>query len=213
MSNSIFKPKIRKYIPSIISFGMITLYSIPASAAQLIEPFELFNIDFDNSSEINPPPSPFNNQGNPNSSNFNSGGGSGGSGNSGGGSSSPFVSSQSSPDSSNNNSSDGTEINDIIPSGFNEDFADLIPQDSQIIDLMTVTSMLQPNGNNLDGILDNLGTNNPDTDNPSTNNSDADDLGTVTPTSTPIPEPTSVTALAMIGLVGVLVKQNRSDRS
>lgn len=222
MSKSILNSKIRKSIPSIISFGVITLYSFPASAAQLIEPFELFNIDSNavdpsKITSMNSSIAPSDNQGN--SSSPNGGGGGGGSRRR---SSSPFVSSQSLLDSSDDNSSDGTDINNIIPSGFNENFADLIPQDSQINDLTPVTSIPQPNGNNPEGTSDNPTTENPDgddpsiddpdDDNPKTDNPDKDDPTTEPPAATPIPEPTSVIALAIIGLVGVLAKPNRGDR-
>ncbi|ACB52500.1 hypothetical protein cce_3152 [Crocosphaera subtropica ATCC 51142] len=195
MSKKILIKKNYKSIPSILSFAAIVLASNPASAELLIEPFELLNIKTDANepseiSSIDPSASPFVNGGNLNSSNSNNNG-----------LFSPFASSSTAGRSSNSNSNNGdgdanddsnsngnnsgTETNDIISSDFSD----------SPTDLMTVASMLQPNGNNPDG---------PNTDNPG-----GDDPGTPTPDPTPIPESTSVTALAIIGLVGLLTKRNQ----
>ena len=210
MHNPKTNPERCKSIPSLIAFGVVIFSSMPASAQLLHNPFDSSNIDANASdssgvTSMSFPSSPFSDGGNPNSSSSNNNNGGGG-----GGSLSSFIGSQGSRNSSGNSSrntddnsdsdSNGTETNDINSLVSDDSPINSILKDSE--DLLALASAIQGTSN---------GTDSSGSGSSGGSGSGGDENITATPTS--IPEPTSVTALAMIGLAGILAKRNNDHSS
>ena len=208
--------KIRVLIPSLLSFGAIVLTAMPASAAQLLKPYNSINTEANATdpsamTSMNPPSPSSSNGGSPNSPGSGSGGGGGGGG--GGGSSSSSGSSEGSSDASDGN--DGT-----VSSGSGS----LADPMGEFDNFLPLASMLQPNESIPSGTSGGSGTGGSSTGGSSTggsgtggsgtDNTGDDDTGIdVITTATPISEPTSVTALAILGLIGVIAKQRQDNCS
>lgn len=232
--------KIRALIPSLISFGAIVLTAMPASAnPEVLKPYDSTNTkanatDPSAMTSMNSPSPSSSNGGSPNSPGSGSGGGGGG----GGGSSSSSGSSDGSSDASDG--SDGTVSSGsgslADPMGEFDNFLPLASMLQPNESIPSGTSGGSGTGNSGTGNsgIGGSGTGNSGTGGSGTggsgtgvsgtggsgtggsgtDNPGGDDTGIdVITTATAIPEPTSVTALAILGLIGVIAKQRQDNCS
>ncbi len=220
MSILIVGHKFIKSISFVSSVSMIMLWGNPASAVPyLLDPTEMMKfesnaIDSSGISGTNPSEPQLNNNGSPNLFNPN---------NNNPSFSFPFVSNQNSQNQSNNGTSDNGDNSGTETSGNNERGTSTAsgsgdtstnsstmttnPQDSDINTLITVANMLDPvdpGDPNESGPTDTECEDSDDCTTVCDNPNNSDDC-----TSVKIPEPTSVLAIGMIGLFGLLTKSNQ----
>ena len=232
MHNPKTNPKKYKLIPSLIAFGVITFYSMPASSFSMsassddqlkgltINPLEGVLID-SNANDSSPMTSKDStssspsNEGNPSPSNSNNNNNNNGGG---GGSFSPFVTNPSDDSSDSADNNNGGVLDDetslLLAQFANDNQADS-PEGPQNQASGRFSDTPGPNsggnvqpandGGDTPGIGDNIDPGDGDSD------GDGPDLVATAASATSIPEPTSVTALAIIGLVGILAKRNRRN--